>query len=558
MIQDREKILALLKSTYPFRTMEEPRLDLIIDRLQQVDYNDGDLIYDPGAISDKLFIVLNSKVRVTQMVQGKEELLANVESGEIFGFDALETNVRRLVRARAVGAVRLLFLDRENLKLVLRQTPKLDIGLEIMLHSYHLGLKTPLKWRDPGESIYFIARRHPYYLWKRIAGVALFAFVTLVPLILFYRVSPPEMVSPRLFLGLDMFAILALLVWNYFDWTNDYSIITSKRVVFQEKVVALYDSRTEAPLSAIQSIDTDTDQIGRWLLFGDVVVRTYAGAIRLAGVRRPQQVARLLEDQWFRARENLEREEMEIAMGEIRTRLGLEETAAAETAKTSGKPSSKNKRVTSLAEWLANLFQMRYESDGIITYRTHWFILIERIWLPSLLLLALTLLLFSSLLGIFTLISLTAVLSILLVFGTVVLGWWLYQYVDWRNDYYQITKDQVVDVYKKPLGKEERAAAPIKNILSIDYERRGIIGLVLNFGVVNIRVGEARLTFDDVYNPSEVQRELFKRIAEREYNERVKQIAGDRDRVISWIEAYHRVVENQEHENPSSPDEFSE
>ena len=69
--------------------------------------------------------------------------------------------------------------------------------------------------------------------------------------------------------------------------------------------------------------------------------------------------------------------------------------------------------------------------------------------------------------------------------------WWLYNYLDWHNDIYLITNEQVVDVNRKPLGKEERRAALIRNILSVEYKRMGVIGLLLNFGTVFIRVGEA-------------------------------------------------------------------
>ena len=99
----------------------------------------------------------------------------------------------------------------------------------------------------------------------------------------------------------------------------------------------------------------------------------------------------------------------------------------------------------------------------------------------------------------------------------VIFGWWLYQYIDWHNDVYLITSDQVVDVNKKPLGHEDRQAAPLKNILGIEYKRLGIIGLLLNFGTVFIRVGDRQLTFDQVFNPSEVQRELFHRLTAKNY-----------------------------------------
>jgi hypothetical protein len=72
-----------------------------------------------------------------------------------------------------------------------------------------------------------------------------------------------------------------------------------------------------------------------------------------------------------------------------------------------------------------------------------------------------------------------------------------------------------------------------------------------------LKVGEARLTFDDVYDPSEVQRELFKRMAEREYRERLAQSKNERERFAAWLEAYHKVVNPEDTaENPPFPEQF--
>ena len=123
--------------------------------------------------------------------------------------------------------------------------------------------------------------------------------------------------------------------------------------------------------------------------------------------------------------------------------------------------------------------------------------------------------------------------------------WWLYNYLDWHNDIYLITGDQVMDVNRKPLGKEEKRAAQIKNILSVEYKRIGIIGLLLNFGTVYIRVGEAVFTFDDVFNPSEVQRELFHRISQRSLKEQQAQAEAERQRMADWLTVYHRMSNPQ-------------
>jgi hypothetical protein len=140
---------------------------------------------------------------------------------------------------------------------------------------------------------------------------------------------------------------------------------------------------------------------------------------------------------------------------------------------------------------------MHIEKDGVLIYRTHWFILLRKIIIP------------------------TVSLLLLIIFLIFVVGlWWVYQYVDWANDLYIITEDQIIDIYKKPLGTEQRRTAQIKNILSVEFERIGFIGLIFNFGTVYIRVGEEEFTFDNVFNPSLVQREIFQRLSEKTRKER--------------------------------------
>ncbi|MEN4098847.1 MAG: hypothetical protein ROW52_02910, partial [Anaerolineaceae bacterium] len=50
-----------------------------------------------------------------------------------------------------------------------------------------------------------------------------------------------------------------------------------------------------------------------------------------------------------------------------------------------------------------------------------------------------------------------------------------------------------------------------------------------------------QLTFDEVLKPSEVQRELFNRVATREYRQRMAEQQREQDRMSQWISTYHRL-----------------
>jgi len=187
------------------------------------------------------------------------------------------------------------------------------------------------------------------------------------------------------------------------------------------------------------------------------------------------------------------------------------------------------------------MFHLRYEVNGAIIYRTHWFILIKKIFLPTLALAGLITFFVISATNLFPLISAATTCSLSLLFGMITFGWWFYQYLDWHNDLYIISQDQVVDVNKKPLGREERQVAPLNNILSIEYKRLGITGLLLNFGTVFIRVGDQSLTFDNVYNPSEVQRVLFHSLARKKFAEKQASLAEERKRLADWFATYDEL-----------------
>jgi len=82
--------------------------------------------------------------------------------------------------------------------------------------------------------------------------------------------------------------------------------------------------------------------------------------------------------------------------------------------------------------------------------------------------------------------------------------------------------------------------------LSIEYQRKGFWGFLFNFGTVYISVGNMKLTFDFVYNPSEVQQDIFYRMGERLESVRQFEIDSERERASEWIAAYHKRIRSIE------------
>ncbi len=178
-------------------------------------------------------------------------------------------------------------------------------------------------------------------------------------------------------------------------------------------------------------------------------------------------------------------------------------------------------------------------------YHTHWVVLLNKVIFSSMLLLSFLLLIF----------FLTAnEISIMdnppgfISFGLVFIGlffWWTYQYLDWRNDQYQITNDQIIDIYRKPFGTEDRRTASISNIQSIRYERKGILGLMLNYGTVYIRVGNEEFTFDNVPDPAGIQENLFGVLEMSMARIKKTELTEQQQNLAEWMETYYHIREEQ-------------
>jgi hypothetical protein len=129
--------------------------------------------------------------------------------------------------------------------------------------------------------------------------------------------------------------------------------------------------------------------------------------------------------------------------------------------------------------------------------------------------------------------------------------------VDWSNDIYQVTNEQIIDLYKKPFGTESRNAAQLENILGTEFKRVGIIANMLNFGTVFINVGGTIFSFEGVKDPARVQLDIDSRRAARVQKKAAAEMAAERERMAEWLVAYHQNVERfrqEENERKQKPE----
>ncbi len=527
--------LQVLRLTHFLRDVPDEALESAAAQLTHESFAAGEDIVVQGSGPDALYFLLEGAVDLLQRdARGREQRLAGLTPGDTLGEVEVVFRLPRQATARATSACMLARWERTDLSAFVGKHAPALASLRFAAASRRLASRLHFSWLAEGEIVYAAVRKHIALLYQAL----------LVPLgltLLGLVLASWALDTASALLGWTAAgacaAGLLLGAWKVLDWSNDYYVVTNRRALWIEKVVGLYDSRREAPLHMVLSVSLRTDAITRALGFGDVIIRTYTGQLTFRGVGRPMAMAAMVEEHWRRLQHQRQMADREAMSRTLQEQVGAEGVPSPATTLpvTAERPS----REVGLDHWT---LQMRFEDKGVITYRKHWAVLLQSIGLPSMLLLGIAGMLGASLGGSLTLFDPLLTVGLLLGLIGVVGLWWLYQYVDWANDIYQVTPTQIVDITRKPLGSESREVAPLENILGTEVDRKGLAGLLLNYGTVTASIGTAEFKFQGVFDPVGVQQDIVRAQEAILSRKREKESGQRRDEMVELLRLYEKEV----------------
>jgi len=548
--------VGLIRKIHLFTGLKEDQLAGIGAKFEEREVPAKQVVFKQGDKPDGFYIVFKGKVNVTRPLQKKgEEVLIWLVAGDYFGEEALVENRNRSATITTMEDTILLFLTREHFEELLVKYSNLKPNFMVAIKSHKLARATKFDWLGAQEIIYFVARRHKLRLYQALVVPVL---SLLAPLLLFAWGFLVDAVTPKALGGLALLFIIGWIIWNAVDWSNDYYIVTNQRVIWLEKVVGLYDSRQEAPLSSILSVGVETDQLGRMLDFGNVIVRTFVGRLEFDYVDHPNQAAEMIREYWERIKSITTVSQKEVMKNTIRQKLGMPVEKKTEPELPPVVIVKENLAKQPLW-WVAlrGVFTLRTEDAGKVVYRKHWVVFLEQAWRPILILLGMVALqvwrgiilynsptqslVYRNAANAFRLDTIIVALPMLSV---PFIAWLIWEYVDWKNDIFMLTAEEIFDIDRTPFGKEEKRAAQLESILSISYKREGIVAYLFNYGTVEITVGGSKFDFQDVADPASVQADINRRRMVRIAQKNENAGKDDRERFATWIAAYHENAES--------------
>lgn len=587
--QARVDVLGRLRGVPLFATLDDQQLRLLTGYVCLEYHRPGDIVARQGEPATSLMILDEGEavVRlqtgrgqprpVTYMKAYGRRAAPVAEAGgaevEVFGAHALLADEMRGATVEVTKPSVWIVLNRADFERFLADAGLRRESLKQARQVEAQGGAPPPSSEDDLPLPYKV-RRHWIVPVTRV--VPLIVIMFLVALLIAADVTSSTLEDVRnalMWIGIFVFGALALwTLYRYVDWWNDTYEVTNKAVIHTEKRLFFSEERYEIPLQQIQNVNIFVDVLGQQLGYGNVGIDTAAarGQIFFTIIPEPAYVQELIQRASAQARSGLQvqrresiREQLEDQLHPERLKPVVPDSVLGQPEPEPQPPSSDGfARFRTLGGWLPR-FEIR--ENGRVVWRKHWINLVQRTGIQALasllalyLLLALALAFATRSLGmepvVLPPVSLFGfqgwLVFLLAVLGFFAILWFVYQYVDWRNDIYIVTDNEVIDVERELaifpfffFYTESRRQASLANVQYVDLNVPGPLAMLLNYGNVIVQTAgaEGRLDFLLVGKPRRVHDEILRRLAayqerqsEREFQERW----GD---MAQWFETYRDI-----------------
>jgi uncharacterized membrane protein YdbT with pleckstrin-like domain len=341
------------------------------------------------------------------------------------------------------------------------------------------------------------------------------------------------------------------VVWRFIDWINDYYVLSTQRVIHQEKVLLIRESRDETPLDKVQNMNISQGFLGNLLGFGELVIDTAAASgvtrVTFDHLGAPEVMEKRIFEQVNRARAGQRLETRRSIQDKLESRVGAgirpfvpkpavpaDDSVAQEPAA----PSIGLWDAVGNATWRRQLWIVQRTDDQVM-WRKHWIRLLRKTWLSGPFLI-LMLFVFGWYLFSFESKS-PALTMLLLLLLTVAIVWFWWNWENWGNDRYIVTRDRLIDIEAWPFGlRTLKTETMFDRIQNVSFEIPHPIATLLNYGTVLIYTAgaEGRLDFEWVPNPSGVQSEIFRRLTAHEEGQRRRDLEERWADLPEWFAVY--------------------
>lgn len=566
-----------------FKYLDEDHIEALAQITDEVQYENGGMVAYQGDVADKLYIVKNGRLYAetrqndiannSYVVQAKDYLVNDYfQDRWLFEPNTHPANVKAksyrdnpatVLVLSSTNFVRFLLQYPDALPLLQPEEEEVD-GQTILVaglspHAYEEAQKlfsTAKRKRTvisilPDELVEFNARRSRLYLLVQIFFPVLAMLLLPALLYFFFNSQPLESFLYRLRYGVPGFFFVSLLIVVLFqtlDWSNDYFVITNKRIVHRE-----FDLRTfrvdikTARIDQVQSVEIAKPTfITNLFNFGTARITTASafGTILFDNIDNPIEVKETLDRQSKRVKTLDASLEQSLLRETFSEHFAVKPPYQPVGDKATELPPAQLLRRRGLLWRLRQRYFWRVEEENAITYRKHFIVLLIESVIP--LGLALLGVIVTFVLIRFFEFSFGQLLPALIFVYSLDLLWLIWRVEDWRNDMFQLTDRLIVDIDRKPFGfGESRKQALLSNIQNVNAYTPGLIHTIFNYGNVEIETAgaESNLVFENIPYPSVIQSDIFAQLENMLEQQRRRQRGTRHKEYALLMDVYKQTIE---------------
>jgi hypothetical protein len=397
----------------------------------------------------------------------------------------------------------------------------------------------------PDEVVFLEKWRSTKYFLAQTVG---YAFLTILLFIIpIALLGTSGIIGTMMFMagcGLAFFPA-ALLVINWVNWLNTFFLITNKQIVRYERKIFRFQTIVErADVADVQSVSVVKPSFFATLLkFGSASITTSAQSkvIFFDFIDNPKEVETAIQQIRENQKKRSESQKRATYRQAVETYFKLDKELTEVKPPVVAKKPSRYQRFRAFLKRTLGAS----EQDGVITYHKHPVSLFKALAWPALILFLITLSLGFIQLLFPVLLTIPGIVGLYIILYFVNLGWFIWQFEDWRNDTFQVTDQYIFDIDRKPFGfGESRRQAELGNVQNVSTKREGLIRTIFNFGDVMVETAgaESNIVFEQVSDPTRVQNDIFaKRDKYRKAREAMQQ-SRQREEYTLVVDLFYQTM----------------
>ncbi len=547
-----QQVVAYLKRMPLFANLDDERGEMELYQIAKIveekTFNEGEWLFAQGQGSYRLYYILEGRVQLTRIdPNGVTHDLGIRDAGAMFGETGLLVGDFHDVTAAALTTTRVLYILRSDFAEILDKRLHLRRKLKVREEVARRQKLPKFAWLRNDEWVVFSEQRHWARLLRKIfPPLVLFVLLLLAFSVLLATSSLSGQIGAGV-VAIFLIALILLIGWHYFNWRDDFFVLTTQRVVHSERVWPFRDHFEESSLDKLE--DTYLVRSGflaNVLNYGNLGLQTAGETVEIdmSFVGHPTYLSELVSREIERARERDVLRSMGAIRDELAKRLDVKTVTTPEPVPTRAAPPSPTLLAVAFGSIRDYFFPPSWSvspDGGTIIWRRFWlpgYVRYLRIFIP------LTLVTLVG--GYFLLLNwelpyMVWLLVAWLVVETILFATLLWYIEDWRNDYFQLTPSRLVLVERKPLLlQESRREAPLDRIQNISFTVPGVLGRFFHYGHVMLETAGTTGKFELKWlrDPQLVQSEISK--WQRQYIQRQKQADAQRRReeFLSWFATY--------------------